>query len=208
LPFNKSLALNVGAHHAHGETLFFLDADLELHEGSCSAGLRLVSDDCAVTLDRVVESAAKQGRVYEHLHSIVNSIELETDEGRVVRLETNRRHLHDGSRSAPGMVFVRKSRFEQVGGMNSDLTGWGWEDLDLLARLQLAAGMRIERAGTATHLTHADEARSISGPHRAANESHNAAMCMANYGLGYYLGTYADDVATHCESSSAPASEA
>jgi GT2 family glycosyltransferase len=195
-PFNKALAINVGAHHARAEALFFLDSDLVLGAGTCRQALSRVSENCAVTLDRVVESAPEARLDYPHLRAIVNTFEIETDDGRCVRIETNRRRLDDGSRSAPGMVFVRKSCFEQVGGMNSDLTGWGWEDLDLLLRLQLCLALRIERIGTATHLTHGDDRRCIDGTSRALNEARNASLCMANYGLGHYLGTYDDDVST------------
>jgi hypothetical protein len=195
-PFNKALALNIGAHHARAETLFFLDSDLELGKGTCAAALSRVADDCAVTLDRVVEARPQTRAEYPELRAIVNTFELETSDGRKVRIETNRQRLEDGSRSAPGMVFLRKKCFEQVGGMNSDLTGWGWEDLDLLLRLQLCLSLRIERVGTAKHLTHGDDTRCIDGSSRAANEARNASMCLANYGQGYYFGTYADDVAS------------
>ena len=198
--FNKALALNVGAHRARAETLFFLDSDLELARGTCSEALAVVDESCAVTLDRVVESEG-DGLDYPGLRSVINTFALETADGRSVQI-VNHRHLDDGSRNAPGMVFLRKSCFEGVGGMNSDLTGWGWEDLDLLFRLQLSLRLRVERFGTATHLTHGDERRSIDGASRILNEARNSNMCMYNYGVGHYLGTYADDVATWAPRSS------
>jgi glycosyltransferase involved in cell wall biosynthesis len=194
--FNKALAINIGVHHARGEMLFLLDSDIELGSGCCAEGLARASATCAVTLDRVVESAGPARRTHPHLSSVVHTLELEMADGRTVLLETNRRRLADGSRSAPGLVFLPKQRFEEVGGMNSDLEGWGWEDLDLLVRLQLGAGMRIERSGTATHISHGDELRHVPAGSRGENESRNASRCLYNYGAGHYLGTYADDVAT------------
>jgi hypothetical protein len=195
-PFNKALALNVGAHRARGATLFFLDSDLLLDPGACETALARVSDERAVTLARVVESDARLGTPLPHLRTITHVLELETSNGKVVRVETNRRDVSGESRGAPGMVFVEKRHFELVGGMNSDLTGWGFEDVDLLIRLKLAAGLAVEPAGSAVHLTHGDDLRRIDGPSRSSNEALNFGMCMANYGLGHYLGTYQDDVAT------------
>ncbi|HKY36109.1 MAG TPA: galactosyltransferase-related protein [Polyangiaceae bacterium] len=191
--FNKALALNLGVTQASAPTLLFLDCDVELGRGSCTTALSLVSAACAVTLDRVVESSPGENVAYPYLSAVIHTTELEMADGRRVRIETNRRRLNEGCRSAPGIVFVDREQFIEVDGMNSDLTGWGWEDLDLLVRLQLQAGVRIERAGSATHLTHGDDRRCIDGVNRAGNEAWNAAMCLANYGLGHYYGTYGSD---------------
>ncbi len=192
--FNKALALNLGAAQANAKTLLFLDCDLELTAGTCSAALALVARDCAVTLDRVVESSAAAAAQYPHLNAVVHTTELEMADGRTIRIETNRQRLTERSRSAPGIVFLDREQFVAIDGMNSDLAGWGWEDLDLLLRLQLQAGARIERAGRATHLSHGDELRCIDGANRAGNEAMNAAMCLANYGLGHYYGTLSSDL--------------
>lgn len=193
-PFNKALALNLGAAQARAATLFFLDCDVQLGRETCAAALKLVAPDCAVTLDRVVESAPAAAQSYPHLGAVVHSTELEMSDGRRVRIETNRQRVAEGSRSAPGIVFVDRSAFVAVDGMNADLSGWGWEDLDLLLRLQLQAGARIERAGSAIHLSHGDDRRCIDGASRASNEALNAAMCLANYGLGHFFGTYESDL--------------
>lgn len=194
--FNKALALNIGAHFARGDVLFFLDSDLLLGEGACLAALERLSGDSAVTLARVTESVPPAGLRLPHLKAITHVLELESSDGRRVRVETNCRSMADGSRSAPGNVVLLKRHFERAGGMNSDLTGWGFEDLDLLIRLQLCEGLRVESAGSAVHLTHGDDRRRIDGASRVENETHNFNQCMANYGLGHYSGTYADDVAS------------
>jgi glycosyltransferase involved in cell wall biosynthesis len=203
--FNKALALNLGAAHARAPTLLFLDCDVELASGTCAAALSLVSAACAVTLDRVVESSPAETVDYPHLSAVIHTTELEMTDGRRVRLETNRRRLDEGSRSAPGIVFVDRQQFIEVDGMNSDLTGWGWEDLDLLVRLQLQ-GARIERAGSATHLSHGDDRRCIDGANRAGNEAWNAAMCLHNYGLGHYYGTYGSDCDVWSNADTSPGS--
>ena len=76
----------------------------------------------------------------------------------------------------------------------------GWEDLDLLFRLQLLTEAHIERAGGGVRMSHGDEQRSIDGVSRASNEALNASMCLANYGLCHYSDTYEDDVAKWSES--------
>lgn len=192
--FNKSLALNLGAFAAAAPRLFFLDADVVLKGDFPTEARRAVDGGCFVTVDRVFESAraggAREGRVTELVHSIT----LAGPDNLRAQVETNRVRFDDGSRSAPGLVALAREHFLQVGGMNSDLEGWGWEDLDLLVRLQFVLRLRHGRAGAAVHLTHGDEARSFNAESRVANEQLNFAMCLENYRVGHFLGTYGDDV--------------
>ncbi len=194
--FNKSLALNLGVSAARADRLFLLDADVVLQKDLLPRAIALLDRPCFVTVDRVLESAPPPLAVRPGLREIGHLLELTGPRNRKIRLETNRVRLRDGSRSGPGLVFLTREHFLAVDGMSSDLEGWGWEDLDLLARLQLALRLPRRRWGSVIHLSHGDEARTFEGPAPAANEQRNYAMCLYNYGAGHYLGTYADDVAT------------
>jgi hypothetical protein len=79
--------------------------------------------------------------------------------------------------------------------MNSALTGWGWDDLDLVARLQMALGRQRRQVGQVTHLSHGDDARALAGLRRGESESRNFLACLAGYGIGDLQGTYEEDVA-------------
>jgi glycosyltransferase involved in cell wall biosynthesis len=194
--FNKGLALNLGVSAARSGRLFLLDADVVLQEDLLPRGIGLLDRPCFVTIDRVLESQPPRQINRPGLREVAHVVELVGPRNRKVRLETNRVRFRDASRSGPGLILLTREHFLAVDGMNSDLEGWGWEDLDLLARLQLALRLPRRRWGSVVHLSHGDDVRRFDGPAPAANEQRNYAMCLINYGLGHYRGTCGDDVAT------------
>ena len=101
-----------------------------------------------------------------------------------------------GSSSMNAMLYVRGHRADYDGWRDeAGCAGWGWEDLDLVARLQIELGLRRSPTGSVVHLSHGDEVRALGGADRAASERANFSFCLANYNLGHFLGTYTDDVA-------------
>src|SRR6185312_1669576 len=60
--------------------------------------------------------------------------------GRRLEITDNEEDADDGSRQAPGLLLTHRAAFEQIGGYNGRLHGWGWEDQDMIARLTLGAG--------------------------------------------------------------------
>jgi hypothetical protein len=195
-PFNKSLALNVGASEALADQLFFLDTDLVLQSDFLEDARGLLGRKHFVTVDRVFEAVPPKERRDSRLREMAYAVHFVDDQGREAHVETNRVHLGDGSRSGPGMVLLRRKHFEAVNGMNSDLSGWGWEDLDLLVRLQLELGLTQRRHGDVLHLTHGDDRRDLGGQSRAQSEHLNLARCLESYHQGHYWGTRVDDATT------------
>ncbi|WP_257448151.1 galactosyltransferase-related protein [Archangium lipolyticum] len=194
--FNKSLALNVGVGTARAERLFFLDTDIVLGADLLGPALTQLGRRHVVTVDRTFESQRKPGRERSNLVEMAYSVRFVDAKGRSAQVETNLMRPRENSRSAPGLVFLRRKHFLAVDGMNSDLSGWGWEDLDLLVRLQLELGLSPRRSGSVTHLTHGDEHRDLQGQSRAASEHLNFARCLECYRVGHYRGTYTDDTQT------------
>ncbi|MBC7978833.1 MAG: glycosyltransferase [Myxococcales bacterium] len=194
--FNKSLALNLGAWAASAPRLLQLDADILLDDDTMVVQApALLARPGFVNVERVHESAAARSERPSQLLHIAHVIELETADGRRAHIETNRYRLTDRSRSAPGLVLLRRADFLAVGGMTSDLEGWGWEDLDLLVRLQLQLGLRQRLAGAVIHLSHGDASRDTRGRSRIVTEADNYQRCLAHYALGRLIGTYRADVA-------------
>jgi len=193
--FNKSRALNLGVALARARNLFLLDVDVLLEEGVIARALEVLDDGCFVTIERVLESerGAAGAQPTPQLRSIAHRIELVSAD-RTVEIETNRLRLIDGARSGPGLIFLRRKRFLEVGGMCSDLEGWGWADLDLVARLQLALGLERRTCGQVVHLTHGDDKRALQGVNRGASEARNQSRAIAHYALGYTAGTFREDV--------------
>ncbi len=194
--FNKSLALNLGVLASRAELLFFLDTDVVLREGFISSALAALDETCFVNVDRVYESSPAADDGEDGLEEFAQVVRFVARGGARAQTETNRVRFADGSRSGPGLIFLARRHFLQVDGMNSDLEGWGWEDLDLLLRLQFVLGLEPRRAGAVTHLTHGDASRSLGGESQAAREQMNFARCITNYRAGYFYGTYSDDART------------
>ncbi|MCA1612645.1 MAG: glycosyltransferase family 2 protein [Acidobacteria bacterium] len=194
--FNKSLALNLGVYAARAERLFFLDTDIVLGDGFIPAALGALDETSFVTADRVHESRPGKDEGENALEEFAHVVQFVAKGGRRAQVETNRVRFTEGSRSGPGLAVLARRHFLEVDGMNSDLEGWGWEDLDLLLRLQFVPALEHRRAGAVTHLTHGDTARAFGGQSQAAREQMNFASCFTNYRAGYFYGTYTDDLRT------------
>jgi predicted glycosyltransferase involved in capsule biosynthesis len=91
-------------------------------------------------------------------------------------------------------MMLAREHFLAVGGMNADLSGYGWEDRDLLLRLQFALGLEERSAGSVLHLSHKNEAQHPAWQDRQKSEHLNFVACFTNYRAGHYAGTYYDDV--------------
>ncbi|ADO74399.1 galactosyltransferase-related protein [Stigmatella aurantiaca] len=193
--FNKSLALNAGASAARANCFLFLDADVVLRGDFLEGALAKLGTKHFVTVDRLFEShpAARRRSRLRELAYLMRFVDRK---GRAAQVETQRVNLSDGSHGGPGLVMLRRKHFEEVNGMNSNLRGWGWEDMDLLVRLQLALGLSQRRHGEAVHLTHGDDQRDLGGIHKKASELLNLFRCLENYREGYYWGTRDADVET------------
>ncbi|SEL76513.1 N-terminal domain of galactosyltransferase [Stigmatella aurantiaca] len=190
--FNKSLALNLGASTARAGHLLFLDTDVVLRRDFLAESLALLGKRHFVTVDRVFESHPPSKR-RSRLRELAYLMRFVDQKGRIAQVETRRMNLRDGSRNGPGLVMMRRKHFEEINGMNAELSGWGWEDLDLLIRLQLALGLTQKRHGDVVHLTHGDEQHRLGGMHRKASELINLSTCLENYRTGYYWGTCEGD---------------
>jgi len=91
-------------------------------------------------------------------------------------------------RIAPGVLMCTTVDFRRVGGLKSGLSGWGWEDIDLLMRMRLC-GIEITATGEGVHLTHPldDTARRVS-------EERNRRLALAELAHGTVGGTFELDV--------------
>ena len=97
-------------------------------------------------------------------------------------------------RAGPGILLAKKHDLLEVQGYNSNLETWGWEDDDILVRLQYALRLRRVQRGAALHLTHGDDRRALHGS-GARSDRLNFLKCCRNYSNGLFLGTYCSDVA-------------
>lgn len=198
-PFNRALALNLGAHHASSHLLFMLDADVLLEPDTLGALVDAVDDRRVVTVAEVKETALEQHRAARQsafLQDIVRTqlVEFVWRDGKRTKVQVYRGHVA-GTRAGSGLVVVSREHFTRVGGFNAELTGWGVEDLDLLTRLQYVCDLEHAQAGEVAHLSHDDSARDLRGQTRDQSNDRNFQTMHRNYMRGQFTGTLEADVA-------------
>jgi glycosyltransferase involved in cell wall biosynthesis len=201
--FNKSLALNLGVSIAAAEWLFLLDADIVISKELIDKLMLQRDYGHFTTIRHVISQDSQRPTAGKHQHrrstykeglrQVANIVELTGLGGERVYVETSRVDLERSSRSAPGLVWLPARNFVEVGGMNSTLIGWGWEDIDLLVRLQFVLGMKWKKIGTAIHLNSSPQVPAAEVAERRNSNARNYATCLRNYSVGHWKGTYYND---------------
>lgn len=190
--FNKSRAINIGVFNAKNEIVFLLDCDIIMNDSIIDITSKL-SEKTFLTLEKTKESEQSNDKIIKgEITEIAYFIGFKNSHGKEIKVETNRMYLSENSRSCPGLVIVSKKNFIKVNGMNSDLIGWGWEDIDLVYRLEYH-NIHRQKKGSCIHLTHSDNSRYLIKENKAINEDYNFKKAMANYLIGDFLGTYLKD---------------
>lgn len=184
---NRALARNLGALCSTGSVLFFLDCDVILKSDIFAETTPLLEqEDCFVTILKRFESQPEPRPQF--IAETIHTRELVCTDGR--RAMTRQVFGADGSASGIGQMLVKRADFLRIGGYNSALEGWGFEDDDVVLRLQFALGLRSLMVGEAIHLSHGNELRSSS---LRDDLSRNRRKCFENYARGVFLGSYEED---------------
>lgn len=200
--FNKSLALNIGISHSKSDMVLTLDTDIVLLDDALAVAKTSIGDQSFVTIEWVHESqpAASAGNPLRIAGSVgaalVNTaiLEFTFPDGSTIHYQASRRDGFGKMRAGPGILLANKHDLLEVQGYNSNLESWGWEDDDILVRLQYARGLRRVQRGAALHLTHGNERRAFRGRDDWSDQL-NFLKCCRNYNKGLFLGTYCSDVA-------------
>lgn len=200
--FNKSLALNIGLSQSRSDIVLTLDADIVMLDDSVRKTRMLPEDGSFVTIEWVYESDPAATGSLKH-RDIGNTstiavapsaiFEFRFRGGTTVQHQLSRRDALGNRHATPGLLLAKKCELLQVQGYNSELEGWGWEDDDVLVRLQYAVGLRRVLRGAAFHLTHSDDRRILQGSRKQSSQR-NFLKCCRNYNHGLFLGTYGSDV--------------
>lgn len=195
--FNKGCAINLGVHHSSADTLLLLDADILLAPETLSALQSARTSRTFVTVAAVIDAGRDTGATPPGLAvaRVTHMVEFGLPDGTAHRINTNALHLSDGARAGPGLVLLRRADFLAVGGMKSTLTGWGWDDIDLIARLQMALGLERHETGRVEHVPHGVAPASLAQADKGASEARNFRICLADYAVGDFKGTFDTDVA-------------
>jgi predicted glycosyltransferase involved in capsule biosynthesis len=190
--FNKSLCINIAAYLSSGRCCFLTDGDIIVSSDVfAEAEEHLVRDSTFVVVQRIIESLPEslepeEAPNFAFLAEQIITRELISVDGRKAVLRT--RTSPNGMRGGHGLVLLRKEDLIRVGGLNSNLLGWGYEDTDFQIRLQFLLNLvSCETNGHVLHLTH--------GSHHRDDHSfrRNMFACFDNYSKGNYMGTFHRD---------------
>ena len=209
--FNKALALNLGLHAAQADTVLTLDADVLLNaETLRTDGIDF--ETSFFTVEAMQETLPSE-QPLEFLKGISGSVLAGVDQVHLLRftwadgttseVRTARKSLVDGNRAGAGLLMVRKAHLVAIGGYNSKLEHWGWEDNDIQFRLRHVLGLQHVERGSVQHISHGDELRAMHGQTRADLTFLNLQRSVRAFAHGDFQGTlHADVLAWHERSGS------
>jgi hypothetical protein len=157
--FSVSRALNDAAQDATGDAFLLFGAD-HLPDGKAIifAQEQLLRHPWVRLFDRISYASASATKLIIHHWTVTMT---GTD-------------WHEMNAPCPGVLAVRRAAWDRVGGMDEAYEGWGYEDTDLLHRLQRdVPGGRMEASGRVLHELHVPSARDLNGPNRELFERKN-----------------------------------
>jgi hypothetical protein len=197
-PFNKCLSINIGLAIAGTTLVSVMDADivfsLDYLEEIANA---LSGRRCYTTAARVQESEVTPltrdaNRILDLRRQ--NYLHFRFRDGKAIKLCTHEAEPLTGARSGPGLLTAQRADLKAVGGFNSELSHWGWEDQDIQLRLMYTLGLERREVGTVQHLTHSDNARNLGSLTKEQANHINLTKCLEAYDRGNFQGTYGCDI--------------
>ena len=190
--FNKSLAINLGVYMSRHNALFLLDSDIILKTDILREAAAILSDANYIKIRKVYESKPETNpRIPRFLREEVLTREVTCTNGR--RAVMYFFAGGDGSHCGSGLLLMKKPLFVQVGGFNSALQGWGFEDIDFQLRLQFVLRVQQVPLGEVIHLSHSDLFRNVRNKSKQEDWNKNMAICYQNYENEIFNGTYSND---------------
>lgn len=196
--FNKSSAHNIGIHSAQNDVLFFCDCDVLVEKYAVEDLFSRVSgsNTTFATIKGVVETKINS-REAKHVVCFGYTMHIKTADGRELNIVDNEEDGSDGSRPAPGLLFVKKEHILKVSGYNGMLKGWGWEDQDMISRLTLGCGLNRYQDHCLKHLSHDEDSRMTHYqyfPSRWESRDRMFREALSNYDRNDFHGTYYEDI--------------
>lgn len=188
--FNKCTCFNVGASYAVADKIFLLDCDVTVPAEVIDESVAALNNGNFITIQDGIESDPEGHyqvlKVPFYIERKVVSRFL-FDNGNSASVEFQQ---SNHGRSLCGLMLLYKDHYIEVGGCDSRIKGWGFEDYDLQIRLQAQLGLQRVSLGRATHITHA----TAPADDLTLNNKRNTEQCFKRYSSGNFLGTYAEDV--------------
>jgi hypothetical protein len=203
MSFNRALALNVGATVASGHLLFMMDSDIMFERRDVADFFSALEIDTFLTVAVVVESQDPTSGA-QHIGpdnstclidvSRITATEFSWSDGTKTTIQNHRASLDGSYRSGSGLILLRKEHFWAVGGYNSHLMTWGFEDLDLQVRLKRVLRLTQVEKARVRHLTHNNDFRQLSGLSPSSSNTRNFHSSCIEYAKGNFQGTLISDI--------------
>ncbi len=144
--FSFSKGRNIGARYTFSDLLFFLNGDNQFRD----------TKHLSQIIDGFLNETKVDSQWYRSWRSTAGYRPLEIDHG--VSIRTRFRRVYSHCLGSP--LLVEREVFQKLGGYNEALQDWGYEDTDLIARLELAGFGRINISGM-IQPEHPDDKRTI-----------------------------------------------
>lgn len=200
--FNKSLALNIGIDYSSSEYIFALDADMIVPPKTMNDCLNALESGQVLSIARARETHPRPDEAMPfgtNLCEIVHlqSVEFVWGNGQTTSAPSYRTYLSDGSRGGQGQLLVRRDDLLAIEGYNSQLREWGFEDIDMLIRLQHGLNLKHREIGEVIHLSHDDSVRALRGDSRRECNLRNLRIACEKYCKGNFKGSLSQDLSCH-----------
>lgn len=192
VPTTKSKLLNLSGLATQAHIFLFCDCDIVLPEEVLREMVNVTTEGNIAHLGKVVPyhrlaDVNPSNNVESFISSVRDLVEFSTVDGKTVVVEKSVIFPNEGARSGPGIVCVNRTMFENAGGYNEDLSGYGWEDIDLLVRLCLTSDARAVPVGIAYEIASVRSRPELDK--QLMNEARNYQKCLANYCIGVLSGS-------------------
>jgi GR25 family glycosyltransferase involved in LPS biosynthesis len=153
--FNLSQPLNLAAYQATGDYIFKVDTDYLLNPYSNFFGAypvdqnSFVSGNCEI---RTTDTLDQNGSFM---------FEFNREDLDLPKLAEYVNSYNHFFKFLKGLLYVSRENFMKVGGYNEDITSYGWEDTDMVSRLELLnlKHKKISHDYSIIHLPHSDRKR-------------------------------------------------
>lgn len=193
IQFNKACAINLAVSRTHAKKIIVLDNDILIGQRTLAALAACATKTTFSTAKRMCDRNDEAVKSDEG--TVTHLMRIKPRRRDELEIETSQQSIGSTGRSAPGIACFTRAAFLAVGGMNSKLYGWGWEDIDLIVRLQLALRLQRRQTGTVGHLDSSIGSAKSGFSKKASSQTMNFQTALAAYMVGELSGTYGEDLA-------------
>jgi len=192
--FNKSRGINIGVDQCFFEKIFLLDVDILINRSDLDEVINNVCFKKIIMIQKVEEIERQAVKKSPILDNRTSFIQFSTIDNRLISVKKSHYNYDEGYSQGTGLIALMKEEFIKIGGMDSEIVSWGWEDVDILIRHIFKFDSEIVELGSVKHLTHENNLRNIIRQEKQQSELNNSITCIQKYEEGIFKGSFEKDV--------------